>query len=74
MQLLLGIDGGGSHTRAAIADISGRVLGRGQAESSNYQSIGFAAATQTLRAAIDAACMDAELDPQTRFDLTSTYK
>jgi hypothetical protein len=42
MQLLLGVDGGGSHTRVAIADSSGVVLGKGQAGSSNHQSVGFA--------------------------------
>jgi len=68
MQLLLGIDGGGSHTRAAIADASGTVLGRGQAGPSNQQSVGFAAATQVLQSVIGAARADAGLDAQTRFD------
>jgi N-acetylglucosamine kinase-like BadF-type ATPase len=44
------------------------VLGRGQAGSSNYQSVGFAAATQALHAAIGAACTDAGLDADTRFE------
>ena len=68
MQLLLGIDGGGSRTRAAIADGAGAVLGTGYAESSNYQSVGFAAATQALLHAITAARSDAGIDPQTGFD------
>jgi N-acetylglucosamine kinase-like BadF-type ATPase len=68
MQLVLGIDGGGSRTRAAIADAAGAVLGTGQAGSSNYQSVGFAAATQALQQAIDGARSDAGIDPQTRFD------
>jgi N-acetylglucosamine kinase-like BadF-type ATPase len=68
MQLLLGIDGGGSRTRVAIADASGAVLGKGQAGSSNHQSVGFAAATQALHAAIRAARMDAGLDSDTLFD------
>jgi N-acetylglucosamine kinase-like BadF-type ATPase len=68
MQLLLGIDGGGSHTRVAIADASGAVLGRGRSGSSNHHSVGFLAATQALHQAIAAARMDAGLDPQTRFD------
>ncbi|MEO7912001.1 MAG: BadF/BadG/BcrA/BcrD ATPase family protein [Roseiflexaceae bacterium] len=68
MQLLLGIDGGGSRTRAAIADSSGTVLGQGQAGSSNYQSVGFTAATQALHEAIIAARVDARLEPDTRFD------
>lgn len=68
MPLLLGIDGGGSFTRAAIADASGSVLGKGQAGSSNHQSVGFAGATQALHKAIAAACKDAGLEAQTRFD------
>jgi N-acetylglucosamine kinase-like BadF-type ATPase len=68
MQLVLGIDGGGSRTRAAIADAAGAVLGTGQAGSSNYQSVGFAAATQALQQAIDAARSDTGIDPQTHFD------
>jgi N-acetylmuramic acid 6-phosphate etherase len=68
MQLILGIDGGGSSTRAAIADSSGKVLGIGQAGPSNYQSIGFAAATQALRQAIEAARADAQIEPGVFFD------
>ncbi len=68
MQLLLGIDGGGSRTRVAIADASGAVLGKGQAGSSNHQSVGFAAATQALHEAIRAARMDAGIDAHTPFD------
>jgi N-acetylglucosamine kinase-like BadF-type ATPase len=67
MRLVLGIDGGGSHTRATIADESGAVLGSGQAGSSNYQSVGFAAATQALHAAIGAARTAAGLDPHAGF-------
>src|SRR5215213_8361472 len=68
MHLLLGIDGGGSHTRAVIVDASGAVLGKGQAGSSNPQSVGFAAATQALHEAINAARRDAGIDSQIRFD------
>jgi glucosamine kinase len=35
MALYLGVDGGGSGCRAAVADASGRVLGRGEAASAN---------------------------------------
>lgn len=53
--LLLGIDGGGSKTRALIADRDGTVLGAGTAGTSNYQAIGFPAATKALEAAIARA-------------------
>lgn len=54
-EFLLGVDGGGSQTRAVIADRQGTILGRGSAGSSNAQAVGFAAATQALEAAISAA-------------------
>jgi N-acetylmuramic acid 6-phosphate etherase len=38
--LLLGIDGGGSHTVALLADTNGTVLGRGEAGPSNVQAVG----------------------------------
>jgi N-acetylglucosamine kinase-like BadF-type ATPase len=60
--LLLGIDGGGSTTRALLADRSGALLGAGAAGASNHQAIGFDAATQAIRSAIDAAFRDAEID------------
>jgi len=55
MRLLLGVDGGGSQTRALLADETGRVLGAGTAGASNYQSVGFAGAAHGLRAAIAEA-------------------
>jgi N-acetylglucosamine kinase-like BadF-type ATPase len=68
MQLLLGIDGGGSQTRAAIEDTAGVVLGKGLAGSSNHQSVGFTAATRALHAAIEAARLDAGLESYIPFD------
>ena len=64
-QLILGVDGGGSQTRALLADMAGRVLGAGAAGASNYQAVGFAAATQALRAAIAEALRSAGLAPET---------
>jgi N-acetylglucosamine kinase-like BadF-type ATPase len=55
VQFILGIDGGGSNTRACIADQHGNILGSGYAGSSNYQAIGFDAATQALLSAIKQA-------------------
>lgn len=60
--LLLGIDGGGSKTRAVLADRSGVVLGTGFSGSSNYQAVGFTAATNAIWSAIDAAATQAHLD------------
>lgn len=38
MQLVLGVDGGGTGCRAAVADLSGHVLGRGEAGAANIAS------------------------------------
>ena len=60
--LLIGIDGGVSTTRALLADRSGALLGAGAAGPSNHQAIGFDAATQAIHSAIDAAFCDAGID------------
>jgi N-acetylglucosamine kinase-like BadF-type ATPase len=60
-QFILGVDGGGSRTRALLADEAGQVLGVGESGASNYQSVGFATATQALRAAIAEARRSAGL-------------
>lgn len=69
--LLLGVDGGGSKTRAWIAatDSSGAVitepLGRGEAESSNVASVGHPAACRAITKAIAAARSDAGCSAET---------
>jgi len=60
--LLLGIDGGGSGTRALLADRSGAILGVGAAGPSNYQATGFDTATQAIQSAADAAFHAAGID------------
>jgi N-acetylglucosamine kinase-like BadF-type ATPase len=62
-ELILGIDGGGSKTIALLADLDGRVLGRGTAGSSNYQGVGAEAAQAALSRAIRAAFAAAEVPP-----------
>lgn len=62
--LFLGIDGGGSKTRALLADGSGTILGAGVAGSSNHQSVGFASAAEALRQAIAEAFRCAALAPE----------
>ncbi|MCZ8154060.1 MAG: ATPase [Rhodobacteraceae bacterium] len=51
MQLFLGIDGGGTGCRAAVADAAGRVLGRGEAGPANIASDPDGAAANILAAA-----------------------
>jgi len=52
---ILGIDGGGTHTRALIANAEGTVLGVGKAGSSNYHTVGISQAARAVSDAIDAA-------------------
>jgi N-acetylglucosamine kinase-like BadF-type ATPase len=61
--LLLGIDGGGSKTRALITDRTGAPLGEGISTSSNYHRVGFDGATSAIKAAIAAAFEHARLTP-----------
>ncbi|CAN5902046.1 BadF/BadG/BcrA/BcrD ATPase family protein [soil metagenome] len=60
---LLGIDGGGTSTVAALADESGAVIGRGRAGPSNAKAIGPERAREALGDAIASAFADARLDP-----------
>ena len=55
MDLYLGIDGGGTHTRAVLVDARGAVRGEGEAGPSNYHNVGLAAAGASLRAAAERA-------------------
>ncbi|PZQ47312.1 MAG: ATPase [Rhodovulum sulfidophilum] len=54
MAIYLGIDGGGSGCRAAVADAEGRILGRGSAASANIWTDLPGAAENILAAARDA--------------------
>ena len=56
---VIGVDGGGTKTRALIGDLSGRVLGRGEAGPSNVQAVGVEATYATLDAVVAAALDDA---------------
>lgn len=54
MHLFLGIDGGGTGCRAAVADAAGTVLGRGEAGPANIASDPAGAAANILKAADQA--------------------
>jgi N-acetylmuramic acid 6-phosphate etherase len=63
--LVLGIDGGGTHTVALLAAVDPsepvrwRVLGRGRSGPSNVQAVGLGAATRALAEAVERAFQDA---------------
>ena len=62
--LVLGIDGGGSKTTALLADISGNILGRGEAGASNFQTLTEDNVRRTLIETVEAAFADARLPCQ----------
>lgn len=57
MNPYLGIDGGGTYTRAVLVTAEGRVIATGEAGPSNYHNVGLEAAGANLRAAAEAAWM-----------------
>ena len=54
--LLLGVDGGGTKTRAVVTDGEYRILGEGSAGPSNPLRVGFEDALAAIRTAVDHAC------------------
>lgn len=62
-KVVLGVDGGGTKTACVVVASNGRVLGRGQGASSNWNSVGFEAARRHTEEAITAALADAGLAP-----------
>lgn len=65
MQLILGVDGGGTHTSALLATSTGQVIGCGAASGSNPRAIGFANATAAILAATAGALAAARLPADT---------
>jgi N-acetylglucosamine kinase-like BadF-type ATPase len=55
VEVLLGIDGGGPTTQAVVADLTGRILGRGLGPVCNHRRVGFETATKALATAIEGA-------------------
>lgn len=63
-KLVLGIDGGGTKTLAAICDSSGQVLGVGRGGASNIDDVGLEQASQNIQQAVAAARENAHLEPR----------
>ena len=60
MKTVIGIDGGGTQTRAVILTEEGQLLGLGQAGPSNPNTIGLEQSITSLNEAIASACESAE--------------
>jgi N-acetylglucosamine kinase-like BadF-type ATPase len=63
MKYVLGIDGGGTKTIAAIASDDATVCGIGRSGATNFQGIGVTRAGINLKQAVDAALDDAQIKP-----------
>jgi N-acetylglucosamine kinase-like BadF-type ATPase len=57
--LWLGVDGGGTNTRAALVDAEGVVRGEGRAEAANFHRVGLSTAVANIVQAVDEACAEA---------------
>lgn len=55
----LGVDGGGTNTRAVIIDRAAKIRGEGQAEAANFLRVGLTAAANNIKYAVDEACAQA---------------
>lgn len=58
---VVGVDGGGTKTRAVVLAADFRILGEGLAGASNPLRVGIASAATAIREAIDRACENAQL-------------
>jgi N-acetylglucosamine kinase-like BadF-type ATPase len=59
----LGVDGGGTNTRAIIVDDTGRACGQGYAEAANYHRVGLEAAVSSITRAVHEACRKVGVAP-----------
>ncbi|MBI3818740.1 MAG: hypothetical protein HY286_08630 [Planctomycetes bacterium] len=59
MKLFVGVDGGGSKSRAAVVDVDLRVLGRGDGGPSNISSRPIGSVCDAIGAAVDGALREA---------------
>lgn len=62
MDLVIGIDGGGTSCRAALAGADGRILGRAKSGAANIRT-DLTGARESIAEAARLACVDAGVDP-----------
>jgi N-acetylglucosamine kinase-like BadF-type ATPase len=63
---ILGIDGGGTKTLVAIADLNGKIVGTGQGGPANFDDVGISTVQANIATAVAMACQQANL-PQEPF-------
>ncbi len=64
MDLFIGIDAGGTTTRAVLLDSAARVMGGGSAGPGNYHNVGLAQAVRNMRGAVRSAFREAGKTPR----------
>ena len=62
--LVMGIDGGGTHTRVVVMGVDGVVHGQAEGSTANPSVVGHETAAATIQAAIQAALDAADMVPQ----------
>ena len=62
MKYIIGIDGGGTKTECAVADLSGKILHSNLGKPSNFLAIGIDAAVENLFELIEGALFQIESD------------
>jgi N-acetylglucosamine kinase-like BadF-type ATPase len=67
MRVVIGIDGGGTTTKALAAGTDGRIIGYGESGPSNYQAVGAVKAGQVVLAATQSALGDKPVTPDEYF-------
>lgn len=64
MAVVLGVEGGGSHSHAVVGTAEGEVLGAGVSrDSANWEDVGIEAAGAAIRSCARSALSDAGVDP-----------
>lgn len=65
MSLVLGVEGGGSHSHAVVASTSGEILGAGiSRDPANWEDVGIEAAGAALKSCARSALSEAGVAPQ----------
>lgn len=62
MRYLLGVDGGGTRTRAVLAEETGLLLGQGNSGPSNFHSVGLEMAVHNIKESIRQALAEAQIE------------
>lgn len=63
-RIVIGIDGGGTHTRLVLATESGVILGTGESGSANFDDIGIERARESIHQCFEKAWRNSKMPPR----------